>query len=202
MKKVTLSRPRLARRRRCHRGCGPRGEAGAATRTTTTARSPSATSATSGPPRGRARRPAAHRQQGARRLPAVLARRQVDRLLQRPRGEPRRLPDPGRRRRGQATHDPLGRRHRAGLDARRQGRSSSPASAARTSWASSTPSPSTAACPRTPAPTWASPAATRPTARKLAINRKAQVLLAQVLPRRLPERRDGHGPGRPRPSRT
>ena len=52
----------------------------------------------------------------------------------------------------------------AGLDSRRQGRSSSPASGARTSWASSTWSRSMGACRGTRAPTWGSPARIRPMA--------------------------------------
>ena len=106
--------------------------------------------------------------------PAVLAGREVDRVLLGPRGGHGRLRDPDGRRRGQAADGALGRRDGAGLDARRQGRSCSPASGARASWASSTSCRSTAGCRGTPGPTWAIAGSFSPDGKKLAINRKAQ----------------------------
>ena len=58
--------------------------------------------------------------QGADDEPALLARRQVDRVQRRVRRQHRRLRRAGRRRRAEAADVASRRRHRAGLDARRQ----------------------------------------------------------------------------------
>ena len=73
---------------------------------------------------GRARRrrgAAPHQLSGPDDEPAVLARRQVDRVQRRVRRQPRRLRRAGRGRRAEAADLASRRRHRAGLDARRQG---------------------------------------------------------------------------------
>ena len=126
--------------------------------------------------------------------PAVLARRQVDRVLLRPEGQPRRLPDPGRGRRGQGADHPLGRREGAGLDARLARTSCSPASGARTSCGKLYTVPVDGGLARDAGPdmgvdgsyspdgqSWPSTARARPTG--------ASTTAA------LPERRDRDGPG-------
>ena len=72
--------------------------------------------------RGRQEHPAPDRAHRPRHPSAVLARRPIDRVFLGPRGKHGRLPDSHRRRGRQAADDPLGRRHGARLDSRRQGR--------------------------------------------------------------------------------
>ena len=107
--------------------------------------------------------------------PAVLARRQVDRLLVSDRnGNLDVFVIPADGGAVKAAHDALGRR---------QGRWAGPPTRKSVLFASQRGEdfmpklytvPSTAACPATPAPTWASTAASRPTARSSPINRKGQ----------------------------
>ncbi len=86
-----------------------------------TASSPSPTTATSGWPTPTARNPVRLTAHVSREhLPALLARREVDRLHQQPHGERRRVGDPGGRRRSAPADVPHDRRHGPLLDAGRQ----------------------------------------------------------------------------------